>query len=388
MANENCATDALSLGRGSVAIDKLDEQHRRGRNGQYVWTKPDGEDHFRGGFDWLPEIRGQHSAGSGESSSARSSVFDAFKDFVGVTLTPAVTPTDGGASPFSLLSGISKPIYGTAATKSALRATVCATTDPSKMVFSEVGSRPKEDTAGSVGTNTGDDEYAANVKALNVAVAAWISEKVKENLAKKSSSKVDTKESTAAKPATSGFTFGSVVPVTTKNTAAAPSPSAAKRFSFGFGSTSSTPGTGFIFANVVKPTEDSKPDGMATADAKPCKVEFTPAKENDSIFPKRCKLFMNGKVQILVRADTSIGQILLNIMCVPTPETKPPPPSTPESPLPKVVYKFIDDILNECVMEMPSLLSPILDDFSKSLRNIRRRLSQQAYARGQPSAVL
>ncbi|EDS33950.1 nucleoporin 50 [Culex quinquefasciatus] len=302
----------------------------------------------------------QTSEDNGESSSARSSVFDAFKDFVGVTLAPAVTPTDGGASPFSLLSGISKPIYGTAATTSALRATICATTDPSKMVFSEVGSRSKEDTAGSVGTNTGDDEYAANVKALNGAVASWISEKVKENLAKKSSSKVDTKKSTAAKPATSGFTFGSVVPVTTKNTAAAPSPSAAKRFSFGFGSTSSTPGTGFIFANVAKPTEDSKPDRMATA-------------------------------------DTSIGQILLNIMCVPTPKTKPPsvllwgtsplsesghenwPPSTPESPLPKVVYKFIDDILNECVMEMPSLLS---------LRNIRRRLSQQAYARGQPSAVL
>ncbi|EDS42536.1 nucleoporin [Culex quinquefasciatus] len=89
-------------------------------------------------------------------------------------------------------------------------------------------------------------------------------------------------------------------------------------------------------------------------------VEFTPVKEKDSIFSKRFKLFVktdgnysdrdigtlhikkvDGKVQILVRADTSIGQILLNIIlneavpvqgmgknnvimvCVPTPETKP-----------------------------------------------------------------
>lgn len=331
-------------------------------------------------------VAGTDSAGGGSSS-----VFGAFKGFAGVTSTPAVKPAEGGAaaSPFSFLSGIAKPTNGTAATTSALGASIFATTDPSKKVFSGFGSPPKEGTAGGAGKDAGDEEYAANVKALNVAVAAWISEKVKENPvckltpifkdyekyldeieAKKSSGKADTKESTAAKPAataTSGFTFGSVAPATTTTTAAAPTPAAAKPFSFGFGSTSSTPATGFSFANVAKPAEDAKPDEKATADDdedEPPKVEFTPVEEKDSIFSKRCKLFVkadgnysdrgigtlhikkvDGKVQVLVRADTSLGQIMLNIIlneavpvqrmgknnvmmvCVPTPESKPPPTS-------------------------------------------------------------
>ncbi|EDS41300.1 nucleoporin [Culex quinquefasciatus] len=103
-----------------------------------------------------------------------------------------------------------------------------------------------------------------------------------------------------------------------------------------FGSTSSTPGMGFSFAKVAKPTKDSKPDEKATADDdedESSKVEFTPIKEKDSIFSKRCKLFVKTdgnysdsgigtlhiknvdvKMQVLVRADTSIGQILLNII--------------------------------------------------------------------------
>ncbi|XP_039439005.1 nuclear pore complex protein Nup50-like [Culex pipiens pallens] len=93
---------------------------------------------------------------------------------------------------------------------------------------------------------------------------------------------------------------------------------------------------GFSFAKVAKPTKDSKPDEKATADDdedESSKVEFTPIKEKDSIFSKRCKLFVKTdgnysdsgigtlhikkvdvKMQVLVRADTSIGQILLNII--------------------------------------------------------------------------
>uniref|UniRef100_A0A8D8B9A0 Nuclear pore complex protein Nup50 n=2 Tax=Culex pipiens TaxID=7175 RepID=A0A8D8B9A0_CULPI len=130
------------------------------------------------------------------------------------------------------------------------------------------------------------------------------------------------------------------------NTAAAPTP-----FSFGFGSTSSTPRTGFIFANLAKPTEDSKPDEKASADDD--EVEFTPVKEKDSIFSKRFKLFGKadgnyshrdiGTLHIKkVDGKVQVGQILLNIIlneavpvqgmgknnvimvCVPTPEKKPP----------------------------------------------------------------
>lgn len=339
---------------------------------------------------------GTDSAAGGSSSS---SVFGAFKGFSGVTSTPAVKPAGegGAASPFSFLSGIAKPTNGTttaAATTSALGASIFASTDPSKKVFSGFGSPPKEATKtdGEKGTSSSssssDEEYAANVKALNVAVAAWISEKVKENpvckltpifkdyekyledieAKKNNSSGKDTKEPAPAKPATAstGFTFGSVAPASA-TPAAAPAP-AAKPFSFGFGSsTSSTPGTGFSFANVAKPAEDaSKTDEKAADDDEdePPKVEFTPVEEKDSIFSKRCKLFVkvegnysdrgigtlhikkvDSKVQVLVRADTSLGQILLNIIlneavpvqrmgknnvmmvCVPTPESKPPPTS-------------------------------------------------------------
>uniref|UniRef100_A0A182M784 RanBD1 domain-containing protein n=1 Tax=Anopheles culicifacies TaxID=139723 RepID=A0A182M784_9DIPT len=201
--------------------------------------------------------------------------------------------------------------------------------------------------------------------------------------------------SLAAPPTTTeGFTFGGTAkPLTfggfstaanTTNTTASPnnnlssvstsSPSffagastfASKSQSFG----------GFTFGNVVKPPA---PDSSAASDNKdgggggdggeadedePPKVEFTPVEEKDSLYSKRCKLFVkaggsysdrgvgtlhvkmvDGKVQVLVRADTSLGNILLNIIlnesvplqrlgknnvmmiCLPTPDSKPPPTS-------------------------------------------------------------
>ncbi|EDS45627.1 nucleoporin [Culex quinquefasciatus] len=119
-------------------------------------------------------------------------------------------------------------------------------------------------------------------------------EEVKENSVCKLTpifkiSKVGTKEPTAVKPAASGLMFESVTPATTTNTAAATTPPADKPFSFGFGSKSSTTGTGFRFPNVVKSTEDTNCNysdrGIGTLHIKK----------------------MNGKVQVL--------------------ETKPPPTS-------------------------------------------------------------
>lgn len=150
-------------------------------------------------------------------------------------------------------------------------------------------------------------------------------------------------------------------------------------FSFGkplasFGSTS-TPGAGF-FSNL-KPAEskpntlpsvgsEAKTDADADGDEndEPPKVEFTPVVESESIYSKRCKVFVkagnqfssrgtgtlylksvpeNSKVQLIVRADTNLGNILLNILlveglpvqksgennvmivCIPTPESEPKP---------------------------------------------------------------
>ncbi|EDS31912.1 nucleoporin [Culex quinquefasciatus] len=268
------------------------------------------------------DVAGTDSAGSGGSSS----VFGAFKGFAGVTSTPAVDPTEV------------------------------------QSIFASQWNRKIYEWDGGHNVRAGnhhlchdrpEQEYAENAKALIVAVAAWISVKVKENpvckltpifkdhekyldAIEKSSNKVDTKESTAAKP---GFTFGIVAPATTTNTAAAPTP-----FSFGFGSTSSTPRTDFIFANVAKPTEDSKP--------------FTPVKEMDSIFSKRFKLFVKadgnysdrdigtqkggrkgtglGAGRHQHRPDSAqhhserggpvqgMGKNNVIMVCVPTPETKPP----------------------------------------------------------------
>lgn len=168
----------------------------------------------------------------------------------------------------------------------------------------------------------------------------------------------------AEKPTeTKGFSFGLSTPATTQP------------FSFGlqktstaiggsvplFGAVSSTP---FSFANVTQKT-DTQAETKTNEDEEseePPKNEFTPVVEEDSLYQKRCKVFVKSggdysdrgvgtlflkkvedKVQLLVRADTNLGNILLNIivseglpvsrmgknnvmvMCVPTPESKPPP---------------------------------------------------------------
>lgn len=341
------------------------------------------------------------------AGSATGSVFSGFKGFSAVTSTPAAPSaaksTTDGASPFSFLSNISKPTNGTAAatattgaggsiasaTTSALGASIFATTDPSKKPFSGFGSPPKATAAAAVVSpaekkeDAGKaDDYVDSIKALNQSVAAWISDKVKENPLCKltpifkdyekylseieaNKGKGESKESVAPAPTaakTTGFSFGSVSP------AAAPTAAPAKTFSFGI-STSTAPstGTGFTFANVKPPApeqkSDDKEDGEADEDEPP-KVEFTPVEEKDSLYSKRCKLFVkadgsfsdrgvgtvhikkvDSKVQVLVRADTNLGNILLNIIlnesvplqrmgknnvmmiCLPTPESKPPPTS-------------------------------------------------------------
>uniref|UniRef100_A0A182JEM6 Uncharacterized protein n=1 Tax=Anopheles atroparvus TaxID=41427 RepID=A0A182JEM6_ANOAO len=175
----------------------------------------------------------------------------------------------------------------------------------------------------------------------------------------------------AAKPPTVSFgtTPASSVPTTSPSFFAGAST---------FGSKPATPGTsslfgsstsgGLTFGTVAKPTANSdaggKEEGADGDEDEPPKVEFTPVEEKDSLYSKRCKLFVkaggsfsdrgigtlhvkkvDSKVQLLVRAETSLGNILLNIIlnetvplqrmgknnvmmvCLPTPESKPPPTS-------------------------------------------------------------
>jgi nuclear pore complex protein Nup50 len=129
-----------------------------------------------------------------------------------------------------------------------------------------------------------------------------------------------------------------------------------------FGGLTST-STPFSFGSVVPP-----PKAAATeedTEEEPPKNEFVPVVEDDSLYSKRCKVFVKGgvdftdrgvgtlfikkigesKIQMIVRADTNLGNILLNIViveglpvsrmgknnvmivCIPTPDAKPPPTS-------------------------------------------------------------
>ncbi|XP_053698607.1 nuclear pore complex protein Nup50 [Sabethes cyaneus] len=354
----------------------------------------------------------RRGTGLTSETEAGSSVFSGFKGFSAVTSTPAAgaAAKAPAASLISFLSNFSgasasgsnpKPANGAAsattspsaatggsigsATTSALGASIFAATDPSKKIFAGFGSPPKaEPAAGSGKTEEKKDaktaDYAASIKALNQSVSAWISDKVKQNpLCKltpifkdyekyleeiESKSAVSDSKDTA-KTTTTGYTFPKAIPeVKTQEPAVKP-------FSFGFGSSTSTSSSsapaksGFTFANVAKPTSEAdKPAGDAEEDEEPPKVEFTPVEEKDSLYSKRCKLFVktdgnysdrgigtlhikkvDSKVQVVVRADTNLGNILLNIIlneaiplqrmgknnvmmiCLPTPESKPPPTS-------------------------------------------------------------
>ncbi|KAJ6637694.1 Nuclear pore complex protein Nup50 [Pseudolycoriella hygida] len=95
----------------------------------------------------------------------------------------------------------------------------------------------------------------------------------------------------------------------------------------------------FTFGNVVaKPAESSKPSDTNEADGdddQPPVYEFVPVVEKDNFYSKKCKVFVKNdkaysdrgvgmlylkkvegseKIQLLVRADTSLGNILLNVL--------------------------------------------------------------------------
>ncbi|XP_038213195.1 nuclear pore complex protein Nup50 [Zerene cesonia] len=126
-------------------------------------------------------------------------------------------------------------------------------------------------------------------------------------------------------------------------------------------------GTGKPFSfnsNIQKKEEESAQSNTNEDEDQPPKVEFTPLVEENSVFDKKCKIFFkkdgnfvdkgvctlyikkieeNGKHQLLVRANTSLGTVLLNmilsvsiptqrmgknnvmLVCIPTPDAKPPP---------------------------------------------------------------
>lgn len=131
---------------------------------------------------------------------------------------------------------------------------------------------------------------------------------------------------------------------------------------FSFGNSGSAPANNFSFNTAPKTNSDDQQD-EANEDEPP-KTEFTPVVEDGSIYSIRCKVFVkkdgafgdrgvgklylkpvpdSEKTQLIVRADTNLGNLICNfiisegipmqrmgkkdvmLVCLPTPETKPPP---------------------------------------------------------------
>lgn len=176
----------------------------------------------------------------------------------------------------------------------------------------------------------------------------------------------NTNTSSTITTSSAGFSFGAI---TSSTASAAPSPfsfttststtaanGTAAPFSFGIGKP-------FSFNSNIKQNTETTEEANEEDDTPP-KVEFTPVVEENSVYDKRCKVFVkkdgnfvdkgvgtlyikkieeSGKHQLLVRANTNLGTILVNLIlvsaiptqrmgknnvmlvCIPTPESKPPP---------------------------------------------------------------
>ncbi|XP_012528052.2 nuclear pore complex protein Nup50 isoform X2 [Monomorium pharaonis] len=147
-------------------------------------------------------------------------------------------------------------------------------------------------------------------------------------------------------------------------------------FSFGQSSTTSNVTAGFSFGSAkpfsfapqaVKPqdVEDKTDNEKDEEDEEPPKPDFKPVAEEGATYEQRCKVFVkkdnnysdrgvgmlylkptpNGKTQLIVRADTALGNLLLNtlltqniptkrmnkntimLLCLPMPDSSPPPVS-------------------------------------------------------------
>ncbi|XP_026491651.1 nuclear pore complex protein Nup50 [Vanessa tameamea] len=178
------------------------------------------------------------------------------------------------------------------------------------------------------------------------------------------STTTSTNNFTTTSPPSSGFSFG------IKTSSANTSPFALNTATTTANANGSTPfsfgiGKPFSFNSNIQKTEEPAKQADENEDEPP-KVEYTPIVEENSVYDKKCKVFVkkdgnfvdkgvgtlyvkkiedSGKHQLLVRANTSLGNVLLNLIlgssiptqrmgknnvmmvCIPTPDAKPPPTS-------------------------------------------------------------
>lgn len=333
------------------------------------------------------------------------SVFGGFGGFAKTAKSDSSNPTTT-SSPFSFLSST----VASSSTSTEKNVNGNATTTGSSSGAFGTGFSFGSSSA-TAATSDHSSAYYASLKGLNQSVSDWIAKHVastplciltpifddyakflKEIEQKKDSTSVTASNATekktdfsfsagatAVKPIQANLSFG-VATKTSTDAVASTSSATQPAFTlptnqFGNGATpaSSTgfsfgSGAPFTFANVKKPEEHAPVASGSTAaaddDEEPPKNEFKAVVEEDSLYSKRCKVFVKvsneyvergvgmlyiksleegTKSQLLVRADTNLGNVLLNIrlsegipasrmgknnvmlICMPTPDSKPPP---------------------------------------------------------------
>ncbi|XP_076236110.1 nuclear pore complex protein Nup50 [Calliopsis andreniformis] len=220
------------------------------------------------------------------------------------------------------------------------------TTDNSKSIFSntEQTTNVSKSVFGNIEQKTGSKSIFGNVSADKnpfLSKPSTVSDNKTEDQ--------DTKSTSSTFNTTNTFCFGQSS--TTSNTTGF-SFGSAKPFTFG--------------AQAVKPQEPEEKtenEGKDDEDEEPPKADFKPVTEEGAIYEQRCKVYIkkdgnftdrgvgilflkptpNDKTQLIVRAETSLGNLLLNtlltesiptkrmnkntimLVCLPKPESSPPP---------------------------------------------------------------
>ncbi|XP_053972624.1 nuclear pore complex protein Nup50 [Hylaeus volcanicus] len=228
------------------------------------------------------------------------------------------------------------------------------TADISKSIFSntEQSTGTHKSVFGNIDHNAGTKSVFGNVNSEKNSFLSKPST-VSDNKSEEQESKSDLKSTSSSFGPASTFCFGQSSS-TTSNTPTGFSFGSAKPFTFG--------------AQVVKPQESedkSETEVKDDEDEEPPKVEYKKVTEEGAIYEQRCKVFIkkdgnftsrgvgilflkptpNDKTQLIVRAETSLGNLLLNtlltesiptvrmdkttimLVCLPMPESTPPPVS-------------------------------------------------------------
>ncbi|GAB0089299.1 Nuclear pore complex protein Nup50 [Sergentomyia squamirostris] len=275
-----------------------------------------------------------------------------FKGFSGFSKNPT-TPL-GSSTPFSFLSRTTST-----------PAVLTNTNGPQKSATDETPSVKKN----SLPEKSEESEYHQKLTSLNKSLLSWIKRHIEKNplviltpvfndyekhlkeiKPESKSQNLSSPDSSkgsmfGANPA--GSSAGFSLPSSTANPIGSfgTKTSTASTSPFGQSTLTATSSTGFsfgnskpfTFGNVTKPAdagEKNEENGEEESDEPP-KVTFTPVVEEDSVFSKRCKVYIKTgdgykergigtlylksvnegkKIQMIVRADTSLGNVLVNLL--------------------------------------------------------------------------